>query len=56
MLKKVKVGPGQFVAGTRSRFSGLRSVDPVNKRTVSVPAPKTNPFKKRALKKRPVKK
>ena len=56
MLKKVKVGKGKWVAGTRDRFSGLGSVDPVNRKTVSVPALKTNPFKKRALKKRPVKK
>jgi len=56
MLKKRKVGKGRWVAGTEHRFSGLGSVDPVNIRTVSVPALKTNPFKKRALKKRPVKK
>jgi len=56
MLKKRKVGKGRWVAGTEHRFSGLGSVGPVNRRTVSVPAPKRNPFKKRALKKRPVKK
>ena len=53
MLKKVKVGKGKWVAGTRDRFSGLGSVDPVNRRQVSIPAYKRNTFTKKKLMKVP---
>ena len=45
MIKPVKVGKNKWVAGTKDRWSGLHSVDPVNVRRASSPAYQRNTFK-----------